>query len=279
MSDMDVLDGSTSSGESSLGQYLKEARTAAGYSIEEVSQSLRFSVSQLKALEEDRYEDFSSRVYLQGIVKNYGKFLNVDLEQLNQRLKTVLPADVSPVIALPYTQEKFESSRHYSRWFFGVIVLSVLIGGGVFVYKETNLLKVFSSKTVAPVDSSIPVVVNEDSASQSDSIASSTSMPLTVAQPASEPKTKLSTPLVQSGVQNGKLSVSSDQAAWVEIRDNAGKKLVSQIVTPGSPIEVPASKPLNLKIGKASHVVIKFGEQPIDLAPYIKGEVAKFTLN
>jgi len=69
-----------------------------------------------------------------------------------------------------------------------------------------------------------------------------------------------------------------DQESWVEIRDGAGKVIFSQLNQAGSTRRVYGRPPLSLIVGNAHGVRLTYNEQPVDLEPHTKIDVARFTL-
>ena len=70
-----------------------------------------------------------------------------------------------------------------------------------------------------------------------------------------------------------------DQASWVQIRGRDGKTLISQLNPAGSEQAVEGRPPFSLIIGNAQYVRLSYDDQQIDLAPHVKVEVARFTLD
>jgi len=68
------------------------------------------------------------------------------------------------------------------------------------------------------------------------------------------------------------------EESWVEVRDADGKVVFSQLNAPGSKASVEGAGPLSFVIGNAQSVRLTFDGQSVDLAPYTKVAVARFTL-
>jgi cytoskeleton protein RodZ len=68
------------------------------------------------------------------------------------------------------------------------------------------------------------------------------------------------------------------QASWVEIRDRDGRKIFSQFNPAGTEQVVSGVPPLTLVVGNAKGVGLTYNEQPVDLAPHTKVDVARLTL-
>ena len=61
----------------SPGAILRAAREAAGYSRAEMADKLNWVSCYVEAIEEDRYEAFSSKAFATGYLKSYGRYLKV----------------------------------------------------------------------------------------------------------------------------------------------------------------------------------------------------------
>jgi cytoskeleton protein RodZ len=66
--------------------------------------------------------------------------------------------------------------------------------------------------------------------------------------------------------------------SWVEIRDRNGRKIFSQLNEPGTEQVVTGVPPLSLVVGNAIGVQLTHNEQPVNLGPYTKVDVARLTL-
>lgn len=127
---------STSQG---IGARLAQEREAKGWSQDYVSERLKFSLRQLRALEDEEWEKLPQGVPLRGFVRNYARLLGIDITaQLH-----ALPGNTDPVSlnqastlttplanARKSTREWPASSRTRRRpatWLVGVLMLLVAI--------------------------------------------------------------------------------------------------------------------------------------------------------
>ena len=62
----------------SLGEKLREAREARGYTLREVADQTRISVRYLESMEADDYKDLPGGVFNKGFIKSYARFVGVD---------------------------------------------------------------------------------------------------------------------------------------------------------------------------------------------------------
>jgi len=65
-----------------VGAILKKARIGKYLECKDVSKATKIHPKYIKALEEGNYEMFSSAVHIKGFLKNYAKYLGVDVEQV-----------------------------------------------------------------------------------------------------------------------------------------------------------------------------------------------------
>jgi len=99
----------------SIGGLLRAERETRQLSIEEVSSTTRIPRRALQSLEEDRFEDLPSGVFVRGFIKAYASAVDIDadevLERFDERHPQVLP---------PPPLATFQSHRGY-----GAIVLAI----------------------------------------------------------------------------------------------------------------------------------------------------------
>lgn len=65
-----------------VGQVLKEEREKKFYTLEEIEKATKIRRELLEALEKGEYQKLPPPTFIQGFIKNYGKFLRLDIEKL-----------------------------------------------------------------------------------------------------------------------------------------------------------------------------------------------------
>lgn len=65
-----------------VGKILKKTREEKLLSLEEVEKHTKIRKELLEALESDEYSKLPPTIFIQGFIKNYGKFLNLDADKL-----------------------------------------------------------------------------------------------------------------------------------------------------------------------------------------------------
>ncbi len=65
-----------------VGQILKEERERQFYNLSDIEKVTKIRIELLQALEADDYDKLPSVTFIQGFIKNYGRFLKLDSEKL-----------------------------------------------------------------------------------------------------------------------------------------------------------------------------------------------------
>ncbi len=65
-----------------VGQILKEARESNFLTLEDVERHIKIRVEMLQALESDDFDKLPPATFIQGFIKNYGKYLGLDVSKL-----------------------------------------------------------------------------------------------------------------------------------------------------------------------------------------------------
>jgi cytoskeleton protein RodZ len=107
-------------------------------------------------------------------------------------------------------------------------------------------------------------------------VASAPVKPAVAASAPAAPAASAATAPVPSGT--GRITLQFEGESWVEIRSGSGKLLVASLHTAGTERLVSGVPPFEMVIGNAQQVRLTYNDKPVDLTPYVKVEVARFTL-
>lgn len=302
----------------SLGEQLRQRREARGLSLGEVAERLKLSVRQLEAIERNDFALLPGSTFVRGFVRNYARYLEMDVDALMALLDAKYPpasSDVPNLADAAHAEEgeaAVEESR--SRWPM-FLVLALLGGGAAWWFGIAN-----TPRHGAPTEELMPGQgLGEASAPQ----AQPASVPLAQApapvQPASAPAVTApavvaSAPAAAPVAKPGKAQAASAPAAalastptpvraaeasapaaparrsvslslnikadeaWVSVTDADGKKLVFATLTPGTPTVVQGKPPFKVVLGNAGQVELAYDGQAYNFNDKIKGSTAKFSL-
>lgn len=121
-----------------VGQLLKETREVKLYTLEEVEKHTKIRKELLKALEEDDYDKLPPLTFIQGFVKNYGKFLGIDLNNLMAILRRDFESKKHPPIVLESFSRPLMKNRIFitpSR-LIAITVVVIIIGFFTYLWFE-----------------------------------------------------------------------------------------------------------------------------------------------
>jgi cytoskeletal protein RodZ len=80
----------------SIGDYLKTERETRRLSIEEVSSTTRIPRRTLESLEDDRFEDMPSGVFVRGFIKAYASAVHINADEVLARFDEQSPKALPP---------------------------------------------------------------------------------------------------------------------------------------------------------------------------------------
>lgn len=286
--------------EEGIGEILARERAVRGLTIEDVAQQLKFGARQLEALEQDRFDLLPGGTFARGMVRSYAKLLKLDAESLLTRMEGKLEVPDPGRLADRFRQPvPFANASRRSNVIYGILSLLILaaVAGVLIEWKQerakvagpaavasapAQVEKPRAADAVAPAEpappapsaptaaavqpSVVPAAVQAPAAMQSaQDVAKAQKPPVAKAAPSADPDAR-------------RIVMRFDEESWVEVRDAAGHTLLEQLVPAGSQRVVSGQPPFDMVIGNAQHVQVTYQNQPFDLKPHTRVDVARFTL-
>lgn len=260
---MNQPDRPASSPETGPGAMLASLRAEHKLSVADVAQRLKYGARQIEALEAEEFDKLPGATFIRGIVRSYAKLLDADPRPLLDALdRRYVPGEID--LDLRSKGAPFAPSGRRGTWaYLGLSVLVfIVIAGVLYEWRTGALPRVQFSQVAAPQQPPGPRPVE------------------TPVVPPEAPTTAASAPQ-QADVappREGRIQLQFGSQSWVEIREEDGRTLMSQLHAPGSRSVVVGRPPLSLVIGNAADVRLVYNDKPVDLKPYINIEVARLTL-
>jgi cytoskeleton protein RodZ len=278
-----------------VGAELKQARESRGLSIEDVAQQLKFAPRQIESLEAERFERLPGPTIARGMVRNYARLLKLEPDSMLERMAPrVAPAPDSAELAarfkqpVPFSDSGRRSTLIYAGFSIGVLLLVAVVA---YTWQHEGATPEFvapaqpqrEADKPAPAIAAAPAPAPEPlRAPEPAPVAKQQAQPqaekakqdaVKVEKAESEPERPKPVP---AGAQ--RLVFHLEKEAWLEVRDGAGRLLVSSLNPAGTERAVQGRPPFEIVIGNASSVTLTQNGRPVDLKPHIKVEVARFTL-
>lgn len=290
---------------SGCGGALKAAREARGYSIAEVCKHLRLSPNQIQAMEKDDFEKLPQKTIVRGFIRNYAKLLKIEAEPILAAYQAMMPESRNPstltvksnadhsVIQAGSTPKR--SIRMFNPLVI-LLVLSLLTYFYVVHIKPQSLTTATQTLEASPEDNqetSIPVAIEPSNPSETPAETPEANLNVKPEEtPPPEPviaQAAATAAATQSESNNSTVNTAQSENkvllvfrvtedSWVRIEDAQGKKVFSQIITPGNEQSMTLEKPLNITVGNASVTKLSIDNQPFDLSQATKGRVARVQL-
>ena len=259
-----------------VGDELARARAALGLSIADIARQLKFAARQIEAMEQGRFEELPSGTFARGMVRSYARLLKLDAEPLVGRMAARVAApDNAGAVARTRRPIPITDNNRRSNLIYAVLSMAILgvIAAVVFEWQRegSNAARLsFVPAAQAPVEP-------QRLAAVSPSASTIEMRPANIAALPGVDETARAAPS-PAAEGNRRIILKFDRVSWVEIRGRDGRTLMSQLNPAGSEQAVEGRPPFALIIGNAQHVQISYEDRQIDLAPHVKVEVARFTL-
>ncbi|HXU53897.1 MAG TPA: RodZ domain-containing protein [Casimicrobiaceae bacterium] len=271
------------------GAQLRAAREAAGLSLDQVAQQLKLAPRQVRALEEENFGMLPGRTFTRGFMRNYARLLNLDPDLLVAHLPDAAhaPSLESPPLHSTGTTMAELPTAHarapsFGRWLIPLVLVASIVAAAGYEWYRGRPVGVAapprSAETAPPAapntsTTPLPNPVAPDSGAPAPAAPPATSgqsAPDGTAQPASAPQA--------AGAADAVLVVRYEGPSWTEIRDSAGRMLISRLVDADSVEPFDGAPPFSIVIGNARAVTLVYRGQPVDLAPYTRLNVARLVL-
>jgi cytoskeleton protein RodZ len=266
------------------GAALRCARTRLSMSVEEVSNRIKFAPQQIEALEAGDFAHLPEAAFLRGFIRSYAKLLQIDaaplIAALPQKAEPSVPLEAQ---ALPDTAfpNIYAERRHNFIWLVVALAIALALALAAWVLGGAGS----PGKQAAP-PSAAPATATPQTATDTLTLTPPEATPVSAipdtAQAAAPTVAAASaaTAASASGVAAAPdlIRMTFDQDSWVEITDKKGNILISQLNRSGTQQSLNGTPPLALVIGHGKSVHLYYKGQAVDLAPYIKTDVARLTL-
>lgn len=288
----------------SAGALLRAAREASGMTIDTVAQQLKLAPRQVRAIEDGDYMRLPGRTFVRGFIRNYARLVRLDVESVlsalsagpaTQNLESPALHATAPTMGeLPTT----EPARHgWTRWAIPLTLIAIIGATAAWEFLHPDAPRVTAKKDAAapaPTKSSAPEVIGTPLrnpvasqpvaapvAATPDKPASAEETPeAAVVQAGSEPAPDARTGEAAGAapVAEAPLVLAFRDFSWTVVKDRTGRVLLSGMNHGGTTQALAGAPPLDLVIGNAADVTLTWKGQRIDLAPYTRQNVARFTL-
>lgn len=268
------------------GQYLRDARQAAGLTVDEVATRLRMPLQVVRALEQEDWQRLGAPVFVRGQLRSYARLLNVDLEPLLQqaRLEQVEPVKLVSHAHTPRGRRLIESAARRAVY---VVITGVLVVPVWYATRShfADPAPSTASLDVVPGDASAPLASagtpSDAAATPGDTpAAADNNKPATPTAPyiASLTPMPRSTAPVASATA-GALSLRFSGDSWIQVSAPDGSTVEKALVRSGEQRSYEPGRVARVILGNASAVEVQQGGSIVDVKPFQRANVARFAVS
>lgn len=292
-------------GESTLGigLQLKYAREAKKISVSEMAAKLKLTKSVIDNLEVDAWDKLNGRTYARGYLTSYANFLDLSTDDLLAQFDAGYQEELQPL----KVHRNHVKKRGFPWFKFVLLVLAGFIVWFVVQQwpgiKTKFMTQIGSEEGISLVEegaepATTPEIITTEDGQTSivelaapeqignDQITTLT-LPTLAAETAAvdEPipvagensEVTLVTPPTDPMLAT--LALSFGDACWVQVKDADGKTLMNANKKLGETVVLTGKSPLQLVLGDASKVKVRFNGTLFDTKPFTgEGGVARFSL-
>jgi cytoskeleton protein RodZ len=268
---------------------LARAREAAGLSLEDVARQLKFAPRQLQALEAGELQRLPGGTFVRGMVRSYARLLHLDPEPLLAQVGAhAAPQDAERLAQrfrqpVPFSDGARRSNLAYVALSLALLAVVVVVALEWRQERASAPRMAFVSAAQQPAEPPRAAIAEPPGVTVA-SAAPSPRVQAARVQATQGPAKQVQVPAAARSADEpaaagqGRIVLQFDGESWVEIHSGTGKLLVAQLHASGTERVVSGVPPFAVVIGNAQQVRISYNNKPVDLMPYVKVEVARFTL-
>ncbi len=280
------------------GALLKAARQQAGVHLAVLSVNLKVPVRQLEALEADQHPAEQSPVFARALAASMCRQLRVDpapiLALMPMSANYLEPhGSVRQALAAPVELGRVRraSVDVPSKAWWAAGAMMVLIAVLIWAPHPSQWSWLHAvTAAVAPPESKPEPVTNIATAAAEAAPQNATKinypsltvgqggqvlLPLVIPGTAGMPATA-SVPALTSAAPVPELLFNALNTSWIEVRDSQNQLLWNGVLNTGDSKRLQAPQPVSVVVGRADAIQVSFKDQPVDLNPHTKVNVARF---
>ncbi len=296
----------------SASEQLRLAREEKKLTIAEVAAQLRLPKDTINYLETGQWDKLHGRAYARGYFSNYVNFLGLPQDTLLAAFNNQYKASESTTTTLQQTTKK-KGSPLLLLLLITTVSLVAWFGYQQWQYfsdettsrteslptnnQDLEPIDRFSSSVVEPLSEEIistdneqqldaeeiifellAEAVEEEVNSLEEEIHDQEKKEVTIVEQQSNIEMQNEIVVDDVVAMNVVIEMQFSGESWVEVIDADGQVLINKIVNADKKVVLSGRPPLNVSLGRALAVEIKYDNEVIDTAPYTQGDVAKFSL-
>lgn len=263
------------------GTRLRQAREAAGLTLEDVGSRLRMPIQVVRSLEEEQWQKLGAPVFVRGQLRSYARLLDVDVGQLLEQAQ-VGPVVPPTLVSHTHTPRARRIAENLGRRVLYVGITAVLAVPVWFATRghfDGSATPAPNTASLDALPAAVPVTPSAAGIEPSPPVE-------VAAAPASKPA---ATPYVASlapvprsapaAAAANTLDMQFNGDSWVDIGGPDGTSVEKALIKSGESRSFTPGQVARVTLGNASAVQVQQNGAIVDLTPYQRANVARFQVS
>ena len=237
-------------------------------------------VQVVKSLEAEQWDRLGAPVFVRGQLKSYARLLKVDLgEVLDQsRIGPVVPPQLVSHTHTPRARRIAESLGRRALYVGITAVLAVPVWFATRGHFD-GTAPTPNTASLDVIPAAVPVAGSDAPATQPANTAAPAAAPATPSAPYLASLTPVPRPNAPAPAPAGALSLQFKGDSWVDIAAPDGSTVEKALVKSGETRTFSPGQVARMVLGNASAVEVQQAGTIVDLSPYQRANVARFTVS
>lgn len=240
-----------------IGERLRNAREARGWSLADVAELTRIRPTYLEALEEEQFDRLPGRTYMRGFLRTYATALGLDPDELFEAYHLEFDMSAQPIMGVHSVEVPIRPAARPSplRRFLILAALVALVLALILGYIGIQQFRRFAAPAARPESPSQPA----PTASPNPASAQSEPLAQSPTTPRPRPAEPQPTPLPAGPVT---VVLRATEESWIRISAD-GERVFQGFITAGEERTWRAQRTLTVRIGNAQGVSVEVNGQPV----------------
>lgn len=254
-----------------IGERLRQARVRAGISPAEAGAKLKMPTHVIEALEREDWTKIGAPVFVRGHLRSYAKLLGLPADAIAANV-VVPAAKAAELVPRTYTPRMQRVAEQTGRRLVYVLITATI---AVPVWLATRSHLDGSASDAVSLDAAATLTLPQPLETTADGAPAQARV-----QP--EPLVASIAPMPQrpqATVSAGDLAVTFSGESWVRVTAPDGSIVEQALVQPGQQRVFKPGQLGQAVLGNAQAITVQYQGRPVDLTPYIRANVARFTVS
>lgn len=251
-----------------IGEKLRQARVRAGLTPVEAGQKLKTPTHVVEALEREDWARIGAPVFVRGHLRSYARLLGLPDEAVSASVAVPTPqaADLVPRTYTPWAQRVFEQT--WRRLVYVAVTATIAVP----IWLATRSHLDGKVDTVSLDSAPLPVA-------PAGKPAPAGGAPAPAAVPQAPLVASMTPPMPAQPAAASDLTVTFAGESWVRLSAADGSVIEQALVASGQTRNYRTGELGKAVLGNAQAVSVRLHGQPVDLTPYIRANVVRFTVS